>query len=89
MNKEEINFIKCNLDEVLEYLEWPGGRMYNKVVIAGVGSLGSFFSYHLAKSGCIKEMLLYDSDIVDEKNLKNSIFTKEDIGKPKVYSIKQ
>jgi len=62
--------------------------MYNKVVIAGVGSLGSFFSYHLAKSGCIKEMLLYDSDIVDEKNLKNSIFTKEDIGKPKVYSIR-
>jgi hypothetical protein len=62
--------------------------MFNRILIAGVGSLGSFFSYHLAKSGCVKELLLYDSDIVNEKNLINSLYNQNDIGQGKVYPIR-
>ena len=62
--------------------------MYNRVLIAGVGSLGSFFSYHLAKSGYAKELLLYDTDIVDEKNLTNSMYNESDVSQSKVYSIR-
>jgi hypothetical protein len=61
---------------------------FNKILIAGVGSVGSFLTYHLIKSECANQILLYDPDIVEEKNIKNSIYEMDDIGYPKVFALR-
>ena len=57
-----------------------------KVVIVGVGGLGSIISDQLARCG-VGELILFDMDIVENVNLNRMGFTLEDVGMPKVKVI--
>ena len=56
------------------------------ITIIGVGAVGSFVALALAKMG-IKEIEVYDGDIVSEHNLPNQFYRLDDIGKPKVSAL--
>ncbi|TKI38694.1 ThiF family adenylyltransferase [Bacillus mycoides] len=57
------------------------------IVIVGLGGNGGYILQHVAQMMSIfslqGEVLCADSDIVEEKNLGNQLFIKDDIGKPK------
>lgn len=61
--------------------------MTKNVCLIGVGSLGS----HIAKNlqGYCDTIYAVDPDIVEESNLKSSIYKKADIGIPKVMALKR
>lgn len=56
----------------------------SSVVVLGVGGLGSHVALHLTALG-VGRLHLVDNDVVDESNLnRQSLFTDDDIGRPKV-----
>src|SRR3989344_2264763 len=59
------------------------------VTIVGIGALGSAVLDMLARSG-IGKIKIIDRDIVELNNLqRQSLFTEEDLGKPKVDAAKE
>ena len=60
-----------------------------KVLICGVGGVGSFVAESLARSG-IGFLTLIDFDVIDESNLNRQLMTnKNNIGSPKVEELKK
>ena len=57
-----------------------------RVHIIGCGSVGSTVAENLARFG-IEDMVLYDFDVVEEHNLVNQMFTKEDVGRLKTEAL--
>lgn len=57
-----------------------------KIGLVGVGSLGGFIAKKLQSK--VDTIYAVDPDIVEERNLRNSIYTKKDINKPKVMALK-
>ena len=56
---------------------------YKKVVIVGIGALGTVAAELLARAG-IGSLRLIDRDVVEESNLQRQIlFTEKDVGKSK------
>lgn len=83
LNPAEINRYHRQL--ILQQIGLSGQERLksSSVVIIGLGGLGSAVAYYLAAAG-VGELLLIDSDIVDESNLQRQIlYTSADIGKPK------
>lgn len=62
--------------------------MYQTIAIIGCGSLGGFLANFLAHDENVKKLIIVDNDIVEEKNIKNSIYTTDCVGKPKVVCLK-
>ena len=58
-----------------------------EVIVIGAGAVGSFTAFTLAKMG-IGKITVYDDDAVTEHNLPNQMFQVADIGKSKVYAIR-
>lgn len=58
-----------------------------KIKVFGVGTLGSFITFCLAKCG-FKDIEVYDFDKVEEHNIPNQLYRPEDIGMLKVDSLK-
>lgn len=63
--------------------------IFEKVCVLGIGALGGFVVDSISKLNNIKEIVIFDFDLVEKKNLKNSIYTFFDVGKPKVDCLKQ
>jgi hypothetical protein len=63
--------------------------IFEKVCVLGVGALGGFVVDSISKIDSIKEIIIFDGDLVEDKNLKNSIYRLSDVGKPKVECLKQ
>jgi hypothetical protein len=61
--------------------------MVKTIGVIGVGSLGSFVAHHLSNIDGIEKLIIIDPDIVEENNLRNSIYRKNDVGKSKVESL--
>lgn len=61
--------------------------MKNKIGLVGVGSLGGFIAKKLQDH--VDTIYAVDPDIVEERNLRNSIYTKSDVRKPKVNALKE
>lgn len=57
-----------------------------RVVILGVGGVGSWVAHLLARSG-IGELVLADDDVVDLSNLNRSLFDAAGVGMPKVDAL--
>jgi molybdopterin/thiamine biosynthesis adenylyltransferase len=57
----------------------PGEYENTSVSLVGVGSIGSFAAIVLAKMG-IRNLVLYDGDMIEEHNLPNQFFTKSQLG---------
>lgn len=55
--------------------------------LVGVGSLGSFLAKQLQSK--VDTIYAVDPDKVEERNLRNSVYTKADINKPKVMALKE
>ena len=61
----------------------------SKVAVVGLGALGSVSSELLARAG-IGNLILIDRDIVELSNLqRQSLYTEDDVGKPKAISAKE
>ena len=58
------------------------------VTVLGAGATGSFLVLYLAKLG-IKNITVYDFDIIEEHNVPNQVFGLPDVGKPKVEVLKE
>lgn len=56
------------------------------VAIIGTGSIGSFTALTLVKMG-IKDLTLYDHDVVQLQNISNQFFPINSLGMPKVKSV--
>lgn len=63
--------------------------IFERVCVLGVGALGSFVVDSISKIDFVKEIIIFDYDVVENKNLKNSIYRPEDVGKPKTDCLKQ
>lgn len=61
--------------------------MRKKLGLVGVGSLGGYLAKKLQAD--VDTIYAVDPDIVEEKNLRNSIYKKADINKPKVLALKE
>lgn len=61
---------------------------FRRPLILGVGSLGSILSEKIVNDEFFDKLSILDYDVVKERNLNNSIFTFEDIGKKKTNVIK-
>ncbi len=59
------------------------------VAIVGLGAVGSFLSKCLVANEKIKNLLLIDDDLVENKNLSKSIYKKNDVGDFKVNAAKK
>lgn len=59
----------------------------SKIHIVGCGSVGSTIAENLARCG-IKNMVLWDFDKVESRNIVNQMFRQQDIGKLKVNALK-
>ena len=57
-----------------------------KVTVIGVGAVGSFTTFTLAKMG-VGKITVYDDDTVTEHNLPNQLFRIQDIGKKKATAL--
>lgn len=57
---------------------------FKRPLILGVGSLGSILSEKIVNDNFFDKLSILDYDIVKEKNLNNSIFCFDDIGKKKI-----
>lgn len=62
--------------------------VYKSVVIIGLGTLGGFTAEAIANLESTEKLVIIDHDIVEHKNLKNSIYRQIDIGSPKVEALK-
>lgn len=59
-----------------------------KIDIAGAGTVGSNLAVLLARLG-LKNITVYDDDLVEDHNLGHQAFRVQDIGKPKVEALKE
>lgn len=90
--KEDKAILK-SFERLNNFYDCYGGKSLEeiskiKVMIWGCGTVGTAIVDNLAKMG-VKNFLLIDSDIVEEKNIiAQSIYQKEDIGLKKVRVIK-
>jgi molybdopterin/thiamine biosynthesis adenylyltransferase len=56
------------------------------ITIIGAGATGSWVALFLAKMG-IKDITIYDFDIIEEHNIPNQLYSKDQVGTQKVYSL--
>lgn len=61
--------------------------MYSCICIIGLGGLGGFLAKNLSELETTKKLILIDYDKVESENIKNSIYTKKDIGLFKTEAI--
>jgi len=59
----------------------------DSVVVIGVGGIGSWVSFNLALSGCVKILILFDDDEIEVSNLNRTPFRIVDVGKLKVVAL--
>lgn len=62
--------------------------MIKNVTIIGVGSLGGFFADNISKLPGLELLVIIDHDIVELRNVKNSIYQPKDVGRKKVDALK-
>lgn len=70
-------------DEILGALSTLG---HARVVILGVGGVGSWVAHLLARSG-VGELVLADDDVVESSNLNRSLFDAGDVGQFKIDAL--
>lgn len=62
--------------------------VYRSVTIIGVGTLGGFVAEAISNLEGLEKLVVVDHDIVEVKNLSNSIYRQIDIDLPKVDALK-
>lgn len=85
----------CNIKEDIKYREnisrfssaaWFNKICYTEVLLAGLGGIGSYAAFLLSRLN-IKELDLYDPDIVEGVNLSGQLYGVSDIGSAKASAM--
>lgn len=63
--------------------EWFNKAQEQKIVLAGLGGIGSWAAFLLSKLNP-ESLVMFDPDVVSEVNLAGQLFSTEDVGKRKV-----
>ena len=61
--------------------------MIKSILVIGIGSLGGFFTEFISCLPGLQKLTIMDYDIVEESNLKNSIYMKKDLKRKKVDAL--
>ncbi len=61
---------------------------YKNIVVLGLGTLGGFIAEAISNLESTEKLVIIDHDVVESKNLRNSIYRQIDIGCPKVEALK-
>lgn len=91
--EENTNFIPNNSETALisEYTsrfsgaDWFNQVLRERVLVAGIGGIGSYVSYLMSRLN-VESLILYDDDKVEEGNLSGQLFMNSYIGQSKVSS---
>jgi len=62
--------------------------VYKTITVIGLGTLGGFISDAISNSESVEKLEIIDHDVVETKNLKNSIYRQIDIGLSKTEALK-
>jgi len=62
--------------------------VYKTITVIGLGTLGGFIANAVSNSESIENLKIIDHDIVETKNLKNSIYRQIDVGLAKTEALK-
>lgn len=66
--------------------EWYNLIQQQRVILAGLGGIGSYCAYNLARMH-LASLVLYDDDVVDWSNLSGQFYNSGDIGRSKVSAV--
>ncbi|MEM5810056.1 MAG: ThiF family adenylyltransferase [Candidatus Aenigmatarchaeota archaeon] len=67
----------------------PRNFRHISLQIVGVGGIGSVVAIEMAKMLQWNQIIVYDPDKVEEHNISNQIYSREDIGRAKVDAIRE
>lgn len=59
----------------------------SRIAVIGLGTLGGFVAQTISELDFLRKLILVDFDVVEEKNLVNSIYRQYDVGKYKTTSL--
>jgi hypothetical protein len=76
------------MDTIYDRQESLDLNKFDKVLVIGAGGIGSWVVMNLALSGCIKEIHVCDSDVIEASNLNRTPFARHHIGMSKVWAIR-
>ena len=65
---------------------WYENIQKKTVILAGVGGIGSFCGFLLARMKPVS-MFIYDDDIVESVNMSGQLYGQSDLGRPKVSAL--
>ena len=65
---------------------WYENIQKKTVILAGVGGIGSFVGFLLARMKPVS-MFIYDDDIVESANMSGQLYGQSDLGRPKVSAL--
>ena len=65
---------------------WYMNIQKKTVILAGVGGIGSFVGFLLARMKPVS-MFIYDDDIVESANMSGQLYGQSDLGRPKVSAL--
>ena len=63
--------------------------MYSRIMIIGLGSVGSFVAQGLSYLEGLKKLILIDHDSVEQSNLSKSVYPSKYVGKNKALALKE
>jgi hypothetical protein len=61
---------------------------FDKIMVVGVGGIGSWVALDLALSGQVRTICVCDNDVIEESNLNRTPYRTDQIGESKVWAIK-
>ena len=61
--------------------------MYSSITVIGLGTLGGYLAKSLADLETMESLVLIDYDVVENKNVRNSVYTRKDVGRLKVDAL--
>lgn len=62
-------------------------KIKGNIHVVGVGALGSMVVANLVRLNLASKIIIYDMDVVEEKNLNNQAYLRQHIGLPKVEAM--
>lgn len=62
--------------------------MYRRILISGLGSIGSFVAQGLSYFQDLEKLVIIDPDLVEEHNVSKSIYSSKYVGKNKALALK-
>ena len=84
-------FLECSLKlffQIVNKIRHPARLIDQRILVVGVGGIGSFLVQALAKMG-IDQIEIWDADKVESHNLPNQNYGIQQLGMSKVYALRE